>query len=128
MYLNILPNLTNSYFEEGNGTLRNLISGTIKDVPIGTGASADGSGNISEPAPPARTRDRNGTRVGMSAETLKAIQPLQGTWVKGTIPTITRRCRFQNVVFDEKPVTDIIGTTEDEGSSGGSAYRRGENP
>jgi translation initiation factor IF-1 len=52
MYLNILPNLTNSYFEEGNGVLRSLISNTVKDVPLGTGASADNAGNVSDPTPP----------------------------------------------------------------------------
>jgi len=121
MYLNILPGLTNSYFEEGNGTLRNLISGTVKDVPIGTGAAADGNGNISDPVPPSddqKSQWHQGWDVGGEAEGYSA--PSGDLGQGGDSDNNSGDTGFQNVVFDEKPVTDIIGTTESGGGPGGS--------
>lgn len=52
MFLNILPDRTNAYFEDGNGSLKNLFSNVTKTVPGGMSAYAESNGKISEPAAP----------------------------------------------------------------------------
>ncbi|MDD5545811.1 MAG: FecR family protein [Candidatus Omnitrophica bacterium] len=49
LFLNILPNLTSAYFEDGNGVLKSMISGIIQNVAAGTSSGADGNGNVSNP-------------------------------------------------------------------------------
>ena len=52
LFLNILPNMTTAYFENGNGTVQNLVSGIIQTVAAGNSSSTDDQGNVSPPAPP----------------------------------------------------------------------------
>jgi len=50
MYMNILPNMTQSFFEGGNGYMTNVMSGMTKVVGIGENAFSDAGGNVSEPS------------------------------------------------------------------------------
>lgn len=49
MYMNILPNMTQAFFEGGNGYISNIISGMSQVVGMGENASSDSSGNVSDP-------------------------------------------------------------------------------
>lgn len=67
LYLNILPNLTTAYFENGNGTVQNIISGVIQNVAAGNSSSSDDQGNVSLPAPPS-DEQRSEWQEGWEAE------------------------------------------------------------
>ncbi len=71
MYLNILPGLTSTYFEEGNGYVKSAISNISKIVAAGSTSSADSGGNVSNPSPVSdsdRSSWEEGWGVGGGAE------------------------------------------------------------
>ncbi|MFA5164422.1 MAG: FecR family protein [Candidatus Omnitrophota bacterium] len=120
LFLNILPNLTNAYFEEGNGVLRSIISGTTQNVPMGTGSTVDGNGNISNPLPPSDDQKsgwHEGWEFGGEAEGYSGPEGYTG----GGTGDNENPDNGANNVFSDKPFTDIIGPGEggDTGDGGG---------
>ncbi len=120
LFMNILPNLTNAYFEEGNGVLRSLISGTTQNVPMGTGSTVDGNGNISNPLAPSddqRSNWHEGWEFGGEAEGYSGPEGYTGGGTGGN----ENPDNNPNNVFSDKPFTDIIGPGEggNTGSGGG---------
>ncbi|MFA6355505.1 MAG: FecR family protein, partial [Candidatus Omnitrophota bacterium] len=117
LFLNILPNFTNAYFEEGNGVLKSIISGTTQNVPMGTGSSVDGNGRISNPLAPSDDQKSNwheGWEIGGDVEGYSGPEGYSG----GGTNNNKNPDNGANNVFSDKPFTDIIGSGE--GGTGGS--------
>ena len=111
MYLRILPSLTVAYFEEGNGYLRNLISGIFKEVPMGSCSSADGQGNINDSCDAGDLKfDWN---IGDQAE---GYSPPGGD--EGAAGGLLNFYLLANTIFSEVPITDETGFSN--GGEGGT--------
>lgn len=51
MYTEILPTLTNAYFDGGRGYIKSVLTGVEKSIEAGQNSSADANGNVSEVLP-----------------------------------------------------------------------------
>ena len=125
MFLNILPGLTSTYFEEGNGYVTSLVSNISKIVAAGSTSSADSSGKVTDPHPASdseRSSWQEGWGGGAGAEGYSP--PNGGTGggdtggENGKPDTITGGIDNNTAPFDNKPVTDLTdiggGTTPGE--------------
>jgi len=95
--------------------LRSLISNTVKDVPLGTGASADNAGNVSDPTPPNDNQMSEWHQGWDVSDSGEGYSSPSGDLGQDRGSDEGDETGFQNKVFDEKPVTEIINTTEENG-------------
>ncbi|MFA5339610.1 MAG: FecR family protein [Candidatus Omnitrophota bacterium] len=123
IFLNISSTQTQSYFEDGNGVLKNLISGTIKNVPMGTSSTADGNGNVTDPVEQnddQKSKWNEGWDVGEG----EGYSP-PGEDTSGGSNTYNTEMH-ENFVFGDKPVTELIGQTNNNGGEGNGGEGGGE--
>jgi len=86
MYLEITPTTMRVFFEGGNGSLNNIISGLQKAVAAGENAYADNGGNISDPQPTSdvdRETFGEGWDPGTGTEGYSAPERTAGMYVSG---------------------------------------------
>ena len=105
MYLNILPNVTTAFFQNGNGLLTNLFNNVSREVMAGQNSSADDQGNVTEPTPttPAQL-DALETASGESNQTYGYSDP--GATSPGDAPVFQNTdLSFHDIKIDVDPAT-----------------------